>query len=65
MVDLESVESGDELVSRSFGAILRVDHEEHVREPRAEVGPVGVVVARRLRGVHVHALWTVEFHHGF
>ena len=65
VMDFEPVESGNELVGRPFGAVLRVDHEEHVREARAEVGPVRVMVAGRLGGVHVHALRTVEFNHGF
>ena len=64
-MDLESVEPGNELVGWSLWPVLRVDHEEHVREAGAEVGAVGVVVARRLGRVHVHALRAVELHHRF
>ena len=56
---------GNELVGRAFGAVLWVDHEEHVREAGAEVGPVGVVVSRRLGRVGVLTLWAVKLHHGF
>ena len=55
---------GNELVGRAFGSVLRVDHEEHVREAGAEVSPVGVVVSRRLGRVGVLTLWAVKLHHG-
>ena len=63
-MDLESVEPGNELVGWSLWPVLRVDHEEHVREAGAEIGAVGVMMPRRLRSVHVHALRAVELHHG-
>ena len=64
-MDLESVEPGNELVGWSLWPVLRVDHEEHVREAGAEIGAVGVMMPRRLRSVHVHALRAVELHHRF
>ena len=65
VVDFESVESWNELVGGSLRPVLRMDHEEHVRKPGAEVRAVGVVVSRRLRRVHVHALRAVQLHHRF
>ena len=65
MVDLEPVKSWNKLISRSLRTVLWVYHEEHVRKAGAEVGSVRVVVTRRLWGVYVHALGTVEFHHRF
>ena len=56
---------GDELVGWSFRPVLRVHHEQHMRESGAEVGAVRVVVLGRLGRVHVHALWAVQLHHGF
>merc|ERR1719319_908136 len=63
-VDLEAVESGNELVGRPLGPVLGVHHEQHVWEPRAEVRAVRVVVPGRLGGVDVHALGAVELDHG-
>lgn len=54
----------DELIGRAFGAVLGVNHEEHVGESGAEIGAVGVVVARGFGGVDVHAFGAVELHHG-
>ena len=54
----------DELiVGRLFRSVLWVNHEQHMGEAGAEVGPIRVVMPRRLGCVHIHALWTVEFHH--
>ena len=64
-MDLEAVESSDELIDRSFRSILRVNHEEHMRKACAEVGSVGMVMSRALGRVHVHAFRAVELHHGF
>lgn len=63
-VDLETVEPGHKLVGRSLGPVLRMHHEEHVRETRAEVGAVRVMVSRGLGCVHIHALGAIELHHG-
>ncbi len=41
-----------------------MNHEQHVREPGAKVGPVSVVVTRALGIVDVHALGAVELDHG-
>ncbi len=65
MVDLEPVKSWNKLISRSLGTVLWVYHEEHVRKPCAKVGSISVVMPRRLWGVYVHTLGTVEFHHRF
>lgn len=62
-VDLEAVESGHELIGGPLRPVLGVDHEEHVGEAGAEVGPVDVVVAGRLGSVHVAALRAVQLHH--
>lgn len=62
-VDLEAVQPRYKLGGRALGARLRVHHEHHMREPGAEVGAVGVVVARGLGGVHLHAARTVQLHH--
>lgn len=51
------------LVCGPLGAVLRVNHEEHVWEAGAEVGSVCVMVARGFRGVDVHAFRTIEFDH--
>jgi len=65
VVDLEPVETRHKLVGRSLGPILRMHHEQHVREACAEVGPVSVVVSRRLWCVDVHAFGAVQLNHGF
>jgi hypothetical protein len=44
-VDLEPVQAGDKLVCGPFRPVLGVHHEQHVRETRAEVSPVCVVVS--------------------
>ena len=62
-VDLEAVEPRHELVRRPLGTVLWVHHEEHVREPGAEVRAVDVVVPRRLGRVNVATFGAVEFHH--
>ena len=46
-VDLEAVEARHELVGRPLGPVLGVHHEQHVREPRAEVRAVRVVVSAK------------------
>ena len=56
---------GDELVGRLLGSVLGVYHEQHVREARAEVGAVDVVMSGGLGRVDVHTLWAVQLHHGF
>ena len=43
-VYLESVQTRDELVGWSLGPVLRVNHEQHVRETSAEICPIRVVV---------------------
>lgn len=58
-------EPGHKLVGRPFWPVLRVHHEEHVREPGSKISSVGVVVTGRLRRVHIHTFRTVELHHGF
>lgn len=55
---------GHKLVGWSLGPVLGVHHEEHVGEACAEVGPVCVVMSGGLGRVHVHALGTVQLHHG-
>lgn len=62
-MNLEAVETRHELVGRPFRPVLRMHHEEHVREARAEVGAVCVVVLRRLGHVNVQTLGTVELDH--
>jgi len=62
-VDLEAIEAGDKLVGRSLWPVLRMHHEEHVREACAKVGAISVVVSGGLGGVDIHALWAVELHH--
>lgn len=39
-----------------------MDHEQHVREPRAEVSSVRVVVPTRLGSVDVTAFGAVQLH---
>lgn len=63
-VDLKAIQPWHKLVGRSLGSVLGMDHEQHVRKPGAEVGPVRVVVPGRLGGVNVHAFGAVELHHG-
>ena len=46
-MDLEAVEARHELVGRPLGPVLGVHHEQHVREPRAEVRAVRVVVSAK------------------
>lgn len=55
----------DKLLGRPLWSILRMNGEEHVREPGAKVGSIGMVMAGRLRCVDVLAARTVYFHHGF
>ena len=43
-VDLEAIEPRHELVGRPLWPVLWVHHEQHVREPGAEVRAIGVVV---------------------
>ena len=64
VVNLEPVETWNELVGGALRPILRMDHEQHVRETGAKVGPVRVVMSGGLGGVDVHALGTVELDHG-
>ncbi len=64
VVNLEPIEPGHKLVDGPFGPVLWVNHEQHVREPCAEIGPVCVVMPRGLWGVDVHALWAIELDHG-
>lgn len=62
-VDLEPIQPGHELVCGALGAVFGVHHEEHMGETGAEIGAVGVVVPRRLRGVNVHTFGAVQLHH--
>ena len=64
-MNLEAVESSDELIDRSFRPVLRMNHEEHMRKACAEVGPVGMMMPGALGRVDVHALRAVELHHRF
>lgn len=54
----------DKLVGWSLWPILGVNHEQHVGETCPKIGSVCVVMSGGFGGVHVHALWAVEFHHG-
>lgn len=64
-MNLEPVQTRNKLVGRALGSVLRVHHEQHVREPGPEVGTVRVVMPRGFWSVNVHALGTVEFDHCF
>ncbi len=63
-MNLEPVEPGNKLVCRSFGSVLRVHHEEHVRKSSPKVGTISMVMPAGLWSVHVHAFGTVELDHG-
>jgi len=62
-VDLEPVQARDKLVGWPLWPVLRVHHEEHVREAGTKVGAISVVVSGGLGCVDIHALWTVELDH--
>lgn len=62
-VNLEAIETRNELALRQARSQLRVDHKQHVRKAGAKVGAIGVMKARRLWIVDVHALWAVQLHH--
>ena len=62
-MNLESVETRNELIGWTLRSVLWVHHKKHVGEACAEIGSVRVVVSGRLGGVDVHTFRTIQLDH--
>ena len=62
-VNDEPKQPGNELFPRPPRSVLRVHHEEHVREAGPEESSVELMVPRGLGNVDVPTFWAVELHH--